>query len=231
MGRKIMLGSGAAAVLMLLAACDREPASTTTAPQAAVDATAIQAAQNDPVPGSKNETLSAAKDAVAGAVGTLSAELTTTTKGFVDAAALSDMYEVQAGKLAAMRAHMPELKKFAQDMVDAHTQTTDRLKSILVKSAPDVMPPAQLDSRREDMLNDLKGAKDADFDGRYIAQQIGAHDEASILMRGYAKDGDNPDIKMFAADTEPKVQMHLDMINGIDRKNRANDEQARNKTP
>jgi putative membrane protein len=227
--RRITSGTVAAAALVLLAGCNRENISTTTAaPEAQVDPTALQAPQNDPAPGSRNETASAAKDAAGGAVGQASAELTTTTKGFVDAAATSDMYEVEAGKLAQMRAHMPELKKFAGDMVDAHTKTSDQLKSILARSAPNVMPPTQLDSRREGMLNDLKGAKDADFDGRYIAQQIAAHDEAVILMRGYAKDGGNSEIKAFAVETQPKVQMHLDMINDIDRKYRASDAQARN---
>lgn len=226
MYRKIMLGTVAVASLTLLAACNQENAST-TAPQSD---TATQTAQNEPAPGSRNETVSATKDAVAGAVGTVSAELTSSTKGFVDGAALSDMYEVEAGKLAAMRAHMPELKKFASDMVDAHTKTTEELKSILAKAAPNVMPPSELDARHQGMLNDLKGAKDADFDGRYIAQQINAHDEALILMRGYAKDGDNADIKMFAAETQPKVQMHLEMIKDIDRKYRASDAQARNST-
>ena len=47
-------------------------------------------------------------------------------------------------------------------------------------------------------------------------------------MRGYAKDGDNVDIKAFAAETQPKVEMHLDMINDMDRKHRASDAQARN---
>ena len=47
-------------------------------------------------------------------------------------------------------------------------------------------------------------------------------------MRGYAKDGDNPDVKDFAARVHPAVQMHLDMINDIDRAHRASDAQARN---
>src|SRR5258706_297443 len=96
------------------------------------------------------------------------------------------------------------------------------------KAAPNFMPPMQLDARREGLLNDLKGAKDEDFEGRYIAQQINTHNEALILMRGYAKDGDNPDIKDFAAKVQPVVQMHLDMINDIDRAHRARDAQARN---
>jgi putative membrane protein len=237
MPRKIMLGTVAIAGVALLAACNQNTSSNTPAENPAAQTatnnapnttTDNQTASNEPQPGSKNETVSGAKDAVASGIGTLSAELTSSTKGFVEAAAQSDMYEVQAGQLASMRAQMPELKKFAKDMMDAHTMTSNQLKGILAKSAPDVTPPTQLDSRHEGLLNDLKGAKDEDFDGRYIAQQINAHNEANILMRGYAKDGDNAEIKTFAAQTQPKVQMHLDMINDIDRKHRVADAQARN---
>ena len=66
----------------------------------------------------------------------------------------------------------------------------------------DVTPPAHVDNRRQGMLDDLRGAKAADFDHRYLAQQVAAHKEADILMRGYAKDGDNAAIKDFAGTTE-----------------------------
>ena len=215
MHSKIMLGAVAMAGLMLLAACNRETAYNSSP-------------ANQPAPGSKNETVSAVKDAVAGAVGTIAAEVTNSTKGFVDEATLTDMYEVQAGQLATMRAHAAAIKDFGQHMVDDHTKSTSELKTILMKSVPNFMPPMQLDARREGLLNDLKGAKDEDFEGRYIAQQISTHNEALILARGYAKDGDNPDIKAFAAKVQPVVQMHLDMINDIDRAHRARDAQARN---
>ena len=224
MHSKIMLGTVATAGLMLLAACNRETAYNS----APANTPPAQTAQNEPAPGSKNETVSAVKDAVAGAVGTIAAELTTSTKGFIDEAALTDMYEVQAGQLATMRAHAIDVKNFGQKMVDDHTKSTNELKTILMKSAPNFMPPMQLDSRREGLLNDLKGAKDEDFEGRYIAQQSNIHNEALILMRGYAKDGDNPDIKDFAAKVQPAVQMHLDMITDIERAHRARDAQARN---
>ena len=96
MHSKILLGTAAMAGLMVLAACNQETASN-SAP--AGNTPPAQTAQNEPAPGTKNETVSAVKDAVAGAVGTISAELTTSTKGFVDEAALTDMYEVQAGQL------------------------------------------------------------------------------------------------------------------------------------
>jgi len=240
MHRKIMLGTVAIAGLTLLAACNQKtsyntPAENTPAAQTANNQTpdnnntaTNQTASNELQPGSKNETISAAKDAAAAGIGTISAELTGSTKGFVDAAVQSDMYEVQAGQLASMRAHMPELKKFAKEMVDAHTTTSSQLRSILAKADPNTTPTTELDWRHQGMLNDLKGAKDEDFEGRYIAQQINAHTEANILMRGYAKDGDVADIKIFAAETQPKVQMHLDMINEIDRTYRSSNAQARN---
>jgi putative membrane protein len=178
---------------------------------AALAAPADQPGHKSPKAGSNSETMSAVKDSTAGMVGTISAEMTSTTKGFVTAAATSDMYEVTAGKIALQRAQSPDVKAFAQKMVDAHTLTTEKLKSILASNDIKVTPPAHVDNRRQGMLDDLRGAKAADFDHRYIAQQIAAHKEANILFRGYAKDGDNAAIKDFAAKTDKDINMHLSM--------------------
>jgi putative membrane protein len=178
---------------------------------AALAAPADQPGHESPKPGTNSETMSAMKDSTAGMVGTVSAEMTSTTKGFVTAAATSDMYEVTAGKVALQRAQSPDVKAFAQKMVDAHTMTTQKLKSILASHNVDAAPPAHVDTRRQAMLDDLRGAKAADFDHRYITQQIAAHKEADILFRGYAKDGDNNAIKDFAATTDKDIKMHLSM--------------------
>jgi putative membrane protein len=178
---------------------------------AALAAPADQPGHESPKPGTNSETMSAMKDSTAGMVGTVSAEMTSTTKGFVTAAATSDMYEVTAGKVALQRAQSPDVKAFAQKMVDAHTMTTQKLKSILASHHVDAAPPAHVDTRRQAMLDDLRGAKAADFDHRYITQQVAAHKEADILFRGYAKDGDNNAIKDFAATTDKDIKMHLSM--------------------
>ena len=175
----------------------------------ALSAPADQPGHESPKPGTNSETMSAMKDTTAGMVGTVSAQMTTTTKGFVTAAATSDMYEVTAGKIALQRAQSPDVKAFAQKMVDAHTMTTQKLKGILASNNVNVTPPAHVDNRRQGMLDDLRGAKAADFDHRYITQQIAAHKEADILFRGYAKDGDNAAIKDFAATTDKDIKMHL----------------------
>ena len=194
---------GAASALLLMAG-------------GAFAAPADQPGHESPRPGTSSETMSAVKDTSAGLIGQVSAEMTSTTKGFVNAAAISDMYEVTAGKIAVQRAQSPAVKEFAQKMVDAHTETTSKLKAILASNNINVTPPAHVDNRRQGMLDNLRGAKAEDFDHRYISQQVAAHKEADILMRGYAKDGDNAAIKDFAAATDKAVKMHLSMAQKLD---------------
>ncbi len=169
-----------------------------------------------PKPGTNSETMSAMKDTTAGMVGQISAEMTSTTKGFVTAAATSDLYEVAAGQIAVQRAQSSAVKDFAQKMVDAHTETTTKLKNLIADNKINVAPPTHVDHRRQMMLDDLRGAKTEDFDHRYITQQVAAHKEADILMRGYAKDGDNAALKDFAGTTDKAVKMHLSMAERLD---------------
>jgi putative membrane protein len=175
-------------------------------------APADQPGHQSPAPGTSSDTASAVKDTTAGAVGTVSAEMTTTTKGFVTAAAISDMYEVEAGKIAAKRGQSAGVRDFGKHMAEAHTQTTDQLKTVLAGNNIQVTLPTHLDDRRQGMIDDLRGAKAADFDHRYLAQQEAAHKEARILLRGYAKSGDNNAVKAFASETLPKVEDHLAMV-------------------
>ena len=170
-----------------------------------------------PAPGQNSETMSSVEDTTSGLIGAVSAEMTSTTKGFVTAAAVSDMYEVAAAKIALQRSLSPSVKDFAQEMVEAHTATTEKLKGIIAAHAIKVVPPASVDTRRQSMLDNLRGASTSDFDHRYITQQVAAHKEADILMRGYAKDGDNKAIKSFAAETDKAVKMHLATAQKLDK--------------
>jgi putative membrane protein len=181
----------------------------------AIAAPADQPGHQSPAPGTNNNAVSAVKDATGHAVGTVSAEMTSTAQGFVDAAATSDMYEVEAGRIALQRSQSADVKAFAQKMIDAHTATTAELKSDLASGNIAVTPPAHLDDRRQGLIDDLRGAKAVDFDSRYISQQVDAHNEVAIVFRGYARGGDNAALKKFAAKTLPDIEHHLAMANKL----------------
>ncbi len=151
-----------------------------------------------------------AGDAASGPVGETSAATlgSVNASAFVENAARSDMLEIRAGKLALGRSHDPAVKDFAREMIKAHTETTRALKAHL---PPGLTPPAELDQRRQGMLDDLKASKPAEFDKRYIDQQVAAHQEALTLMKGYAAHGDRTRLKAAAAKAVPIVEHHLEM--------------------
>jgi putative membrane protein len=220
--RKTMIFGTVAAVSIALAACNQSTSSNPT-PANPPKQTASKEA-----PGSRNETVSAAKDAVNSAAGQVGAELAASTDSFVAGAAMGDMYEIESSKLAMERSRSKDVKDFAKMMIDAHTKRAADLKSVISKTGITTPIPAALDARHQSLIDDLKGAKREDFDGRYVSQQEGAHNEALILMRGYANSGDNPDMKSFAAKTQGAVQMHIDMLKTLDDAMAGKDKRAEN---
>lgn len=156
----------------------------------------------------QTEAVNAAQDAAGAAVGAASGPMAAmTTDSFVGAAAVSDMFEVEAGKLASTKAKSAEVKAFGKMMADMHTKTTAELKPLAATAG--ITPPTEMDERRKGFLDNLKAASAADFDKVYLDQQVAAHEEALSLMKGYADGGDNAEIKAFAAKTAPVVDQHL----------------------
>jgi putative membrane protein len=132
------------------------------------------------------------------------------TPDFLQKAATSDMYEVQAGKLAADKAQSDAVKQFGQQMVDAHTKTTDELMGIVKSKNIKVDVPTKLDSEHQKLIDDLNSASAKDFDKTYASQQVEAHQNAVKLFKKYAENGDDPDVKQFATKTLPAIEHHLD---------------------
>src|SRR6476659_5363050 len=104
------------------------------------------------------------------------------TVDFIQKAAMSDMYEVQAGKLAADKGQSDVVKQFGQQMVDAHTKTTEELTGIVKSKNIKVDLPTEVD----------------------------AHQDAADLFKKYASNGDDADVKQFAEKTLPIIEHHLD---------------------
>lgn len=185
---RILLLAGAAALSLSLAACGK------TSEEKAAEATAPDANPSMTVPTPADE--SAAPD-------------------FVAKAAVSDMFEVEAGKIAAERSGNAEVKAFAKMMIDMHTKTTADLKAAIATSGLAITPPAALPDDKTAALADLRAVDAKDFDKKYMDGQVDAHQAALDLMTRYAQDGDNATLKAAAAATAPVVQEHLTKAKAI----------------
>jgi len=186
-----------AASALTLAACNRQ-----------------DAAESEVNPG-QAEPVNAAQDAVGAAVGQVSASTMgqMSTEAFVSNAAESNMYEIQAGEMAQQKGQSADVKAFGKMMVADHTAMMNEMKPVIQSAGQTA--PSKLDERRQGMLDNLKAANGADFDRTYIAQQEAAHQEALTLMRGYADNGDNAELKALAQKAAPKIQAHLDRVRQI----------------
>lgn len=191
--KRAFLICAAAASALALSACNRQ-----------------EAAENEANPG-QSEPVNAAQDAVGAAVGQVSATTlgANSTDAFVANAAMSDMYEIEAGKMA-QKAQSADVKAFGKMMVADHTAMSNELKAA-AQAAGETLP-AELDQRRKGMIDNLKAANGADFDKAYLAQQDAAHGEAHTLVTGYAENGDNAALKALAQKAAPKIQAHHDRV-------------------
>lgn len=155
-----------------------------------------------------------AQDAGAAVTGLATASTISDANAYVMNAAISDLYEVQSSQLALERTQSAAVRSFAQQMITDHTATTNMLRPIATQAG--ITPPSALDTRRQEMLENLRAASADDFDDRYIDQQTAAHQEALTLHRTYAAQGDHSQLKSFAAQVAPRIEQHLGHVRGLD---------------
>jgi putative membrane protein len=138
------------------------------------------------------------------------------TPDFVKQVAISDMFEIETGKLAAEKADA-ETKTFGNQMVADHTKTSTELKAA-VASDPKTPIPTALDSAHQEKLDKLKGLNGADFTKAYHDMQVEAHEDAVSLFQRYSEGGDSETLKTWAAKTLPALKHHLEMAKELDKK-------------
>jgi putative membrane protein len=130
---------------------------------------------------------------------------------FVNKVAISDMFEIQSSQLALSKQADVDTKPFAEKMVTDHQKTSSELKSLVDSGKLKVTLPTALDAPHQKMLDNLKAKSGKDFDQAYDQAQVKAHQDAVALFESYAKSGDNPELKSWAAQTLPHLQEHLSM--------------------
>ncbi len=198
--KRTLLLSGAFAAMLSVAACGEKNEVVEDGP--VENASAESGVGSNPVS-------NAAQDATSAAVGAVSAAtLGRTTEGFVTNAAIANMYEIAASRLALEKAQNPQVKAYAQKIINDHEKTMKDMQAA-VGSAAGVTPPTAMDERRQGMVDNLRQAPAGQFDGVYVAQQIAAHGEDVTLHRTYADAGDNAALKQIAARHLPILEGHL----------------------
>lgn len=127
---------------------------------------------------------------------------------FLIFAGAGDLYEIESSRVVLETTSNPDIRRFAEMMVQHHTKTTQDAAAAARAAGLQPAPP-MLDPPKAAMIEALRGFTGVERDRLYLAQQQMAHKEALGLQKTYADTGDTPRLRAAASATVPIVERHL----------------------
>jgi putative membrane protein len=118
------------------------------------------------------------------------------------------LFEVQFATMALTKAKSPEVKKFAQMMVDDHTKANNELKAWAGKKG--VTLPDVMSEDKQKKYYDLERDEDVnEFDKEFMDEMVEDHKKDINKFEDIAEDGNDADLKAWAAEKLPTLKHHL----------------------
>jgi putative membrane protein len=133
---------------------------------------------------------------------------------FVEEAAKGGMSEVELGQFAQEHASNPQVKQFAQKMVQDHSKANEELRS-LAQAKGVTVPSGPKHTENHEMSKLAKLQGDA-FDREYMDHMVKDHEKDVKEFQKEADKAKDADVKNFAANTLPTLQEHLRLAQEAD---------------
>ncbi|SSW72622.1 DUF4142 domain-containing protein [Achromobacter veterisilvae] len=155
--------------------------------------------------------------ALSGALGAARAQgLAEADARFLQAAAGSGTFEVEAAELAQQRAESSKVKAYAAKVREQHRAMNGDLKALALRKQ--VTLPDQPGAPDRRTLEELRNRTGADFDLVYVEKAaVDAHVMANRLYETAARQSEDPEVRDFAVRSLPGVAEHLAMGRALQR--------------
>jgi putative membrane protein len=131
---------------------------------------------------------------------------------FVHDVALKNLAEIELSRMALEKATSPDIKAFAQRMIDEHGAAGNKLKS--AASGVPIDWPAQLDEKYKKIVDELAKEQGTDFDHEYAEAMVESHQDLAAKLESRLDVQSLADWKTAAAGRtqtnalpDPKTQM------------------------
>jgi putative membrane protein len=135
-------------------------------------------------------------------------QFSATETQFIAVAAGAGMYEVEAARVALTRASNPQVRSYAQMLLDHHTANNKELMTLVGNKGHRVAPG--LPSELQQKVSRLSGLSGADFDREFV-RMTGVQDHMAAIAafeqgrRGVA----DRDLQAYIDRTLPTLRSHL----------------------
>lgn len=134
---------------------------------------------------------------------------------FVTKARQGDLMEVQMAQMVLRTSKNPDVRAFAQRMVDDHTRSGKELDAVARQAG--IKAPQALDDDHRNKIDDM-AKKGDDLDKAYVDFMSGDHDDDVSEYADFAVHGQEPHLKAFAIKTLPTLEVHRNLVDGIKQK-------------
>ena len=203
--KKMHLATASLVLLMGFTACDNSGSSTTTTDSSSTT-TSNSTNSADSANSSANNTSTAT---------TTGTPLSTQDSTFVMKAAMGGMMEVEGGNTAQQNAANDRVKAFGTMMVNDHSKANSELMSLAQQHG--LMVPTTLPADMQSHLKEMGNMKGASFDKHYMGMMVSDHAKDIAEFEKQANNGNDPDLKAWAAKTLPTLRMHADSATAINK--------------
>jgi putative membrane protein len=132
---------------------------------------------------------------------------------FLQQASYSNLDEVSAGAIAAVRGSYDSVRVFGSMMVSDHGNAQAELDSIGLSL--NVTLPNEPDSVHKEMAAQLQTLSGNVFDTTYIGAQVRDHILTIQIFQQELSNGNNQQVKNYANKYLPVIQMHLQEAQNI----------------
>lgn len=126
---------------------------------------------------------------------------------FMVQAGQSDQTEIKTSQLALDRTSNPEVRKYAQQMIDEHTKSSSELKPLAEQEG--VTLSTNLAPKQQALYDKLSKLNGEQFDQAYMVGQTQAHVATAAIYRKEIRSGKDTQVKQFARQVLPTVEGHL----------------------
>jgi putative membrane protein len=144
-----------------------------------------------------------------GSASTAASKLSPVDYNFVAQANLGAPFQIDSGRVAEKSASTADIRDYAHLMVVTHIPVVDALNAVLVRQRITAPPNTLLHDAYDAMISSLKAEAGAALDRDYVEGQVEYQKGNAALFKYESQNGTDPDLKVFAQHTLPKIEDHL----------------------
>jgi predicted outer membrane protein len=135
------------------------------------------------------------------------------SRAFLISAYQDGTAEIALSNLALQNASDADVKIFAQRMIEDHTLTNTEIRQLA--QAKNISLPTDITPENRTALQTMTSLSGIEFDRAYMAHNVTVHAQDVAEFRQQALSATDADIRTFAANNLPALQVHLLSAKGI----------------